>query len=129
MRGSTNNEKIAAAGFRIIRADDYPLPRIKEWKSDSSWTTLEKFDTKAARERRIQELLADPKIIVDCYPEIPYDGVPPHRITVIRDFITDSLRRFKRGKDIKGVLREVWTTLGAMVSMAKEDGKEKSQNE
>lgn len=121
MRGSTNNEKITAAGFRIIRTDDYPLPRIKEWKSDSSWITLEKFDTKTARERRIQELLADTKIIMDCYPEIPYEGVPVHRITVIRDFIADSLRRFHKGKDLRGVLKEVWTALGAVIGMAEMD--------
>lgn len=119
MRGSTNNEKIAAAGFRIIRADDYPLPRIKEWKSDSSWTTLEKFDTKAARERRIRELLDDPKIIVDCYPEIPYDGVPVHRIISIRNYIVDSLQRLNKGKDLRSVLTEACTTLEEVIGWRK----------
>ena len=117
MRGSTNNEKINAAGFRIVRADDYPVPRIKEWKSDSSWITLEKFDTKAARDRRILELTADPKIITDCFPEIPYEGIPTHQITIIKGFISDSLRKFSRSKDLRSVLTEVRTALMAMIDM------------
>lgn len=63
MRQSDNFEKIQKAGFKIIRADDAPSPRIKEWKSDSAWITLEKFDTKAARDRRFAELLQEPSIV------------------------------------------------------------------
>ena len=63
MRQSDNFEKIQKAGFKIIRADDAPSPRIKEWKSDSAWVTMEKFDTKAARDRRMQQLLQDPHIV------------------------------------------------------------------
>lgn len=63
MRQSDNFEKIQKAGFKIIRADDAPSPRIKEWKSDSAWITMEKFDTKAARDRRMQQLLQDPHIV------------------------------------------------------------------
>lgn len=63
MRQSDNFEKIQKAGFTIIRADDTPSPRIKEWKSDSAWVTMEKFDTKAARDRRMQQLLQDPHIV------------------------------------------------------------------
>ena len=63
MRQSDNFEKIQKAGFKIIRADDAPSPRIKEWKSDSAWVTMEKFDTKAARDRRMQQLLQEPDIV------------------------------------------------------------------
>ena len=63
MRQSDNFEKIQKAGFKIIRADDAPSPRIKKWKSDSAWITMEKFDTKAARDRRMQQLLQDPHIV------------------------------------------------------------------
>lgn len=63
MRQGNNFEKIQKAGFTIIRADDTPKPRIKEWKSDSAWITMEKFDTKAARDRRFAELLQDPHIV------------------------------------------------------------------
>lgn len=64
MRQSDNFGKLQRAGFRIIRADDMPSPRIKEWKSDSAWITVEKdFVTKAARDRRYMEILKDPLII------------------------------------------------------------------
>ncbi len=63
MRGSDTNEKIAAAGFTIVREDDYPVPRIKQWTGDSAWKTLEEFGTKAARDRRLQELLQDQKTV------------------------------------------------------------------
>lgn len=64
MRQVDTNEKLMAAGFRIIRPDDYPSPRIKEWVGDSAWNTLEKFETKTARDRRIKELLQNDKIVV-----------------------------------------------------------------
>lgn len=63
MRGQDNNEKLKAAGFRILRADDYPTPRIKEWVGDSRWVTVCKHPTKAARDRQLQEMLKNPKII------------------------------------------------------------------
>lgn len=63
MRGQDNNEKLKAAGFRIIRTDDYPGPRIKEWVRDGTWKTICKYETKAARDRQLQEMLKDPKII------------------------------------------------------------------
>ena len=63
MRQGDSFYKIHEAGFKIIRADDTPSPRIKEWKSDSAWVTMEKFDTKAARDRRMQQLLQDPQIV------------------------------------------------------------------
>lgn len=59
MRQSYTFSKIQKAGFKIIRTDDLPSPRIKEWKSDSAWITVEKFGTKAERDRRFEELLQD----------------------------------------------------------------------
>jgi hypothetical protein len=63
---ATSQQKVIAAGFTIIRTDDYPNARIKH-KSHSShdWVTLEKFETKAARDRRMAELLNDPMVIED----------------------------------------------------------------
>ena len=50
--------KVAAARFIILRNDDQPSPRIKfKSKSQHEWKTLEKFDTKAARDRRFSELM------------------------------------------------------------------------
>lgn len=63
MRPTDSFYKIHEAGFKIIRADDMPSPRIKEWKSNSAWVTMEKFDTKAARDRRMQQLLQEPNIV------------------------------------------------------------------
>ncbi len=61
-----SSNKIIAAGFRIIRCDDYPSIRIKERTGSShAWTTLESFPSKAARDRRFKELLKDPKIVED----------------------------------------------------------------
>ena len=65
MRGQDNNEKLKAAGFRILRADDYPTPMIKEWVGDLRWVTVCSYPTKAARDRQLQEMLGDPKIITD----------------------------------------------------------------
>ncbi len=62
----SSSRKVIAAGFRIIRCDDYPAPRIKERNgSNETWVTLESFKTKAARDRRFNELLKDPMIIED----------------------------------------------------------------
>lgn len=67
--------KLLNAGYRIIRSDDMPSPRIKtltghkvdgvNYVSAGDWCTLEKFDTKAARNRRMAELLRDEKTISD----------------------------------------------------------------
>lgn len=49
--------KVMAAGFRIIRADDYPQPRIKfKDAKTENWKTLAKFETKAARDRSMEQL-------------------------------------------------------------------------
>lgn len=55
-----------AAGFRIIRADDYPQPRIKfKDAKTENWKTLAKFETKAARDRSMEQLLEDDLTITD----------------------------------------------------------------
>ena len=56
-----SQKKVMAAGFRIIRKDDYPQPRIKTKTNEkrSDWRTLEKFETKAARDRAFEEMLKD----------------------------------------------------------------------
>ena len=56
-----------AAGFRIIRCDDTPAPRIKyRAGSNSAWVTLESgFTSKAARDRRFKELLQDKMTVED----------------------------------------------------------------
>ena len=63
-------KKVLAAGFRIIRSDDTPAPRIKYLKyrasSDAVWVTLEDgFASKAARDRRFKELLKDKMTVED----------------------------------------------------------------
>jgi len=74
MLNLTNNEamdtnsqmKVMAAGFRIIRTDDQPTPRIKVKENGNyEWRTFEKFETKAARDRRFKELMKDEKTIND----------------------------------------------------------------
>lgn len=59
----TSQMKVMAAGFRLLRIDDQPSLRIKVKESGKDWRTLEKFDTKAARERKFKELLTDTKTI------------------------------------------------------------------
>ena len=50
--------KVINAGFTILRTDDHPTPRIKhKGKGGHEWSTFEKFNTKAARDRRMNELL------------------------------------------------------------------------
>ncbi len=50
----------------LIRKDDQPQPRIKYKQFGiSEWRTLEKFDTKAARDRRYKDLLHNSTIIED----------------------------------------------------------------
>jgi hypothetical protein len=55
--------KVINAGFIIIRRDDSPSPRIKVKNKDHhEWVTLEKFETKAARDRAYDALLE-----LNCY--------------------------------------------------------------
>ncbi len=60
-----SQDKVMAAGFKIIRTDDQPNIRIKYRVGNGAWSTLEKFDTKAARDRRLKELLKDNLIVED----------------------------------------------------------------
>lgn len=64
------HKKVLRAGFTIIRPDDQPKPRIKTLRptgelGNLNWVTLEKFDTKAARDRRFRELLENPDVLED----------------------------------------------------------------
>ena len=50
--------KVIAAGFTTIRSEDQPSVRIKYInQAHHDWKTLEKFETKAARDRRLKNLL------------------------------------------------------------------------
>lgn len=62
---TNDQDKVIAAGFTIVRKDDYPNIRIKYRVGNGAWSTLEKFDTKAARDRRLKELLKDNLIVED----------------------------------------------------------------
>lgn len=59
--------KVIKAGFKIIRIDDQPSPRIKvKDKTSREWHTLEgDFKSKAARDRRFNELLQIPTMLND----------------------------------------------------------------
>ena len=59
--------KVMKAGFSIIRADDYPSPRIKVLvNSCGDYKTLEDgFKSKAARDRRFKELMQEEHILTD----------------------------------------------------------------
>ena len=63
MRGSDNYEKLKAAGFVIVRPDDQPQPRIKQWVGDGAWRTLENYPSKAARDRALAVMLENPKTV------------------------------------------------------------------
>lgn len=61
-----SQQKVIRAGFKILRADDHPQPRIKyKGAGRQEWITLEKFSTKAARNRRLTELLKMNLFITD----------------------------------------------------------------
>lgn len=61
-----SQQKVIAKGFKIIRCDDYPSPRIKvKDKQHPEWSTLMTFVTKAARDREFKELLRLSIIITD----------------------------------------------------------------
>jgi len=63
---SRSQQKVITFGFTIIRRDDQPSPRIKyKGTGVCEWKTLEKFETKAARDRRFNELAEDPYFITD----------------------------------------------------------------
>ena len=61
-----SQKKVMAAGFRIIRTQDYPSPIIKVKENGAyEWRTLEKFETKASRDYKFSKLLLDEKTIAD----------------------------------------------------------------
>jgi len=64
---ATSQQKVIAKGFVILRSDDQPNIRIKfKGPGTSEWKTFEKaFDSKAARDRRMKELLTKPNYIFD----------------------------------------------------------------
>ena len=60
--GKSFKDKIAAAGFKILRLDEY-YHRIKIWVSDSAWKVYEKFESSEQAVERMEQLLEDDKII------------------------------------------------------------------
>lgn len=61
-----SQQKVIAAGFTILRKDDHPTPRIKQKGTyHQDWSTLEKYETKAARDREFDRMMNDPKFIND----------------------------------------------------------------
>lgn len=61
-----DQNKVKAAGFTIIRKDDYPNPRIKiSTKHNGGWKTYGVYETKAARDKAFKTLLESNKIISD----------------------------------------------------------------
>ena len=62
-------KKLVKAGYTIVRADDYPKPRIKTYGLSRGkrgvWLTLDNYDTKAARDRALAKMLEDDKTILD----------------------------------------------------------------
>lgn len=63
---STDQKKLQKAGFTILRASDYPSPRINKLSSKQSWVCDQQFDTKAARDREVKRILDnEQKMIFD----------------------------------------------------------------
>ena len=61
-----SQQKVINAGFTIIRSDDQPTPRIKfKGLGSLEWKTLEKFSSKAERDRKMGALLEMEHIIAD----------------------------------------------------------------
>lgn len=61
-----DQNKVKAAGFTIIRKDDYPMPKIKiSTGRNGAWETFAKYETKAARDKAFKTLLESNNIISD----------------------------------------------------------------
>mgnify|MGYP001255356691 CR=1 FL=1 len=63
----TDQKKVLDAGFTIFRRQNEPKPIIK-WltlEHPYAWRKYEAFETKAARDRKMAELLKDKKHIED----------------------------------------------------------------
>ncbi|WP_353122095.1 hypothetical protein [Dysgonomonas capnocytophagoides] len=63
----TDQKKVIDAGFLIFRKQDDPKPIIKCLKPEHpyAWRIYERFETKAARDRKMTELLKNKKNIED----------------------------------------------------------------
>ncbi|HLN56109.1 MAG TPA: hypothetical protein VK207_08955 [Bacteroidales bacterium] len=58
--------KCLKAGFKIIRKDDQPSPRIKIIEQGrDQWHTLAKYGTKAERDRHFEDLRKQPNILTE----------------------------------------------------------------
>lgn len=67
--------KLLNAGYTIIRPDNQPKIRIKtlvlaqlrgmDYVNSASWKTLETYQTKAARDRALKDMLQSRMIILD----------------------------------------------------------------
>jgi hypothetical protein len=64
---ANSQQKVIAKGFVILRSDDQPNIRIKyKGPATTEWRTFEKpFVSKAARDRRMKELLEKSNYIAD----------------------------------------------------------------
>lgn len=82
---------------------------------------MENFPTKAARDRRLLELLADPKTVTDIIPPAPYIGVAAFEIRTVVAFIEDSLERYHSKKDLKEVLTNAKTILSVSLDHVKDN--------
>lgn len=61
-----DQNKVKAAGFIIVRKDDYPMPKIKvSTKNNGGWKTYGTYETKAARDKAFKALLESNNIISD----------------------------------------------------------------
>jgi hypothetical protein len=63
----TDQKKLIIAGYTLLRKDDKPTPRIKIRSAKNfEWQTFEKdFASKAARDRRMAELLQSSTTLED----------------------------------------------------------------
>jgi len=62
---TTDQQKVIRAGFILVRPDDQPSPRIKVKDGNGcEWRTLKKFDTKAARDRELKNLLTASDLVI-----------------------------------------------------------------
>jgi len=61
-----DRNKLVKAGFTILRVYEAPSPCIKEMTGEHSWAIKEKFDTKAAMNRAINNINEhEPKMIFE----------------------------------------------------------------
>ena len=65
-----SKEKLLKAGYVFLRTEDVCKPdgkkaRIRYSKEHGVWKVLGEFDTKAARNREVQELLKKPDFLLD----------------------------------------------------------------